>query len=320
MLHSARILRSPNMVKLGKATFASGALLAALPINVHTVTIDGKTPDYVRKVRQNEKAIRAAIAEAIEDDTYDGYGSYAPVFVRLAWHLSGTYCKSSDTGGSDGATMRFCPESGHGANAGLKVARDRLESVKAAYPFISYADLYTLAGVVAIEEMGGPSIFWRPGRSDQKQHEHYKVPNGRLPDAALGETHVRDIFGRMGFNDREMAALIGAHAVGKCHVDRSGYDGPWTRAPTTFSNMFYTTLMDKEEDWSLTHKNPDGSMQYENKAKDLMMLPADMCFLSDPTFAGYVKQYAADEQLFFKDFSQAFGKLLELGVKFPSDQ
>ena len=34
------------------------------------------------------------------------------------------------TGGSNGATMRFAPEGDHGANAGLKHARDFLEPVK----------------------------------------------------------------------------------------------------------------------------------------------------------------------------------------------
>jgi len=34
------------------------------------------------------------------------------------------------TGGSNGATMRFAPEGDHGANSGLKHARDFLEPVK----------------------------------------------------------------------------------------------------------------------------------------------------------------------------------------------
>lgn len=48
---------------------------------------------------------------------------------------------------------RFAPEANHGANAGLAVARELLEPIKKRFPFISYADLYTLAGVVAIEEV-----------------------------------------------------------------------------------------------------------------------------------------------------------------------
>ena len=33
-------------------------------------------------------------------------GSYGPLLVRLAWHTSGTFDKSTNTGGSNGATMR----------------------------------------------------------------------------------------------------------------------------------------------------------------------------------------------------------------------
>ena len=33
-------------------------------------------------------------------------GSYGPILVRLAWHASGSYDKASNTGGSNGATMR----------------------------------------------------------------------------------------------------------------------------------------------------------------------------------------------------------------------
>jgi cytochrome c peroxidase len=65
----------------------------------------------------------------VEKDEYDD-GSYGPVLVRLAWHASGTYDVATGTGGSNGATMRFAPEGDHGANAGLKHARDFLEPVK----------------------------------------------------------------------------------------------------------------------------------------------------------------------------------------------
>ena len=50
---------------------------------------------------------------------------------------------------------RFPPESDIGANKGLDVARKLLEPIKAQNPWISYSDLWTLAGAVAIEEMGG---------------------------------------------------------------------------------------------------------------------------------------------------------------------
>jgi hypothetical protein len=47
----------------------------------------------------------------------------------------------------------------------------------------------------------GPSIPWRPGRVDKASGNDCPV-DGRLPDAAQGAGHVRDVFGRMGFDDR----------------------------------------------------------------------------------------------------------------------
>ncbi|KAJ1939412.1 heme peroxidase, partial [Linderina pennispora] len=144
------------------------------------------------------------IADLLEDEDYDD-GSYGPVFVRLAWHASGTYSKKDRTGGSTGGTIRFHPEANYGANAGLHFARERLEPLKKKYPHISYADLYTLAGVVAVQELGGPVVPWRPGRPDAVTATAVAAtPDGRLPDAAQGADHVRDIFYRMGFNDQEI--------------------------------------------------------------------------------------------------------------------
>lgn len=161
-------------------------------ILVSSLSQTSTKPDYA--------AVRAAIAARLDADDYDD-GSYGPVLVRLAWHCSGTFDKATGGGGSNGATMRFDPEAGHGANAGLGVARAFLEPIKKKFPWISYADLYTLSGAVAIEEMGGPVIPWAPGRSDAADGAACP-PDGRLPDAAQGASHLRDIFYRMGFDDR----------------------------------------------------------------------------------------------------------------------
>lgn len=239
--------------------------------------------------------------------------SIKQVLVRLAWHSSGTYDKETGTGGSNGATMRFAPEAEHGANAGLKVARDFLEPVKAKFPWISYGDLWTLAGTCAIQEAGGPAIPWRPGRQDQDVSAC--TPDGRLPDAAKDQRHVRDIFYRMGFNDQEIVALLGAHALGRAHPDRSGFDGPWDFSPTVFTNEFYKLLL--SEKW--VHRKWSGPDQFtDNSSKSLMMLPTDMSLIKDKEFKKYVELYAKDNDTFFKDFSDAFVKLLELGVPFTN--
>ncbi|KAF1960360.1 heme peroxidase [Byssothecium circinans] len=257
------------------------------------------------------------VAKRLEEkDDYDD-GSYGPVLLRLAWHASGTYDAATGTGGSNGATMRFAPEGDHGANAGLKAARDFLDPIKAANPWISYSDLWILAGVCAIQEMQGPKIPFRPGRQDRDVA--FCTPDGRLPDAAQGASHIRAIFGRMGFGDREMVALSGAHALGRCHTDRSGFEGPWTFSPTTLTNDYFKLLL--EEKWA--YKKWNGPKQFEDvKTKSLMMLPTDMEIVRDKSFRQYAETYARDNEAFFRDFADAVVRLFELGVPFstPEDQ
>lgn len=55
--------------------------------------------------------------------------------------------------------MRFAPESLHGANAGLDVARAKLEQIKEKHPKLSYSDLWSIAGVCAVQEMGGEYLL-----------------------------------------------------------------------------------------------------------------------------------------------------------------
>eukprot|EP00004_Rigifila_ramosa_P010746 TRINITY_DN2274_c0_g1_i2.p2 TRINITY_DN2274_c0_g1~~TRINITY_DN2274_c0_g1_i2.p2 ORF type:complete len:313 (-),score=84.79 TRINITY_DN2274_c0_g1_i2:74-985(-) len=254
-----------------------------------------KEPDFA--------AIRKDIGKVVDDKLA------GPLFVRLSWHASGTYSKEDKTGGSNGANMRFAPESQHGANAGLGIARDLLEPIKKKHPEISYADLWNLAAVEAISSMGGPEIPFRWGRVDYADASK-STPDGRLPDATKGADHIRAIFYRMGFNDREITALIGAHTLGECHKDRSGFVGPWTRDPYGFGNQFFVELLNNK--WRI--KKGSNPSQYEDEATgELMMLPSDMAFLSDPSFRQWVELYAKDEATFSRDFAAAFQKLQELG-------
>jgi len=85
---------------------------------------------------------------------------------------------------------------------------------------VSYADIWTLAGAVAIEIAGGPVIDHKLGRSDAKDGSSCPVV-GRLPDASQGAQHLRDTFYRMGFDDEAIVALSGAHTLGRCHTVRA---------------------------------------------------------------------------------------------------
>ena len=121
----------------------------------------------------------------------------------------------------------------------------------------------------------------------------------------------------MGFNDQEMVALSGAHALGRCHADRSGFDGPWTFSPTVLTNDYYRLLMEEKWGW----RRWGGPKQYEDKStKSLMMLPTDVALIQDKEFKKYVEKYAKDNQAFFDDFSNVVCKLFELGVPFKQQE
>merc|ERR1719476_709867 len=222
--------------------------------------------------------------------------------------------------------MRFQPELGWGANAGLDVAQALLEPVKQKHLAVSYSDLWIFAACVAIEEMGGNKVPFASGRVDKlsgSECPSWDGPthkDGRLPGADCGSpdktaAHLRDIFYRMGFDDKEIVALSGAHGLGACHTERSGFWGPWTRAPTTISNEYYRELL--ENSWTIktTHKGAPwtGPLQFEDPTGDLMMLPSDMVLIQDKAFRKWVVHYAKNEDAFMKDFGDAVGKLFGLG-------
>jgi catalase (peroxidase I) len=254
-----------------------------------------------------DKALRAEVHAAIVNRKLN----VCPFAIRLAWHSSGTFDKDDKTaaaGGSNGATMRFEPEISDDANAGLALMQDIIRPVKSAYPDLSYADLFTVTGAVAAELTGCPVVPFNYGRTDDVDGTNCPA-NGRLPDASQGAEHLREVFGRMGFNDQEIVILSGAHTLGSCHKLRSGFDGPWTRNPLKFDNEYFTNLLTLE--WNL--RDWDGPQQFQDPTGELMMLPTDMALIQDAAFLPWVQKYAADEDAFKQDFAAAFGKLIALG-------
>lgn len=117
-------LRSSALVYIAGAAVAGGA-----GFYLYNSSSSASVKTFVPTPADYQKVYNEIAGRLEEKDDYDD-GSYGPVLVRLAWHASGTYDKETGTGGSNGATMRFAPESDHGANAGLKHARDFLEPVK----------------------------------------------------------------------------------------------------------------------------------------------------------------------------------------------
>ena len=149
--------------------------------------------------------------------------------------------------------------------------------------------------------------------------------------------HIRgEVFGRMGFNDREVVALLcGGHVYGRCHPKDSGYAGPWVEEPTKWSNEYAADMVGDE--WRLVDNSDTwldaqgagelrpapGKRQYVNKRPDAvtddsnqMMLVSDMVLAWDPAFRAHLERYAEDEAALRADFGAAFKKLTELGCGF----
>lgn len=108
------------------------------------------------------------------DGPQDGdIASYAALFVRLAWHCAGTFQLASGpgslaTGGCEGGVQRFWPENEWHDNANLDKARALLAPIKNQFKDqLSWGDLITFAGTVAIKASGGPAEKFCFGRVDQ---------------------------------------------------------------------------------------------------------------------------------------------------------
>ncbi len=251
-----------------------------------------------------------------------------PIFVRLAWHDSGSYDDNVKQGGAT-ASIRFKPELGYGANNGLKDALDLLEPVKAACPDVSYADIIQLASAEGIGMAASAAgrqleIPLRFGRVDATGPEDC-TPDGRLPAAAAPfpdkapkpADHLRNVFHRMGLTDQDIVALSGAHTLGRARPSRSGFgseegtkytrNGPgkpggtsWTPEWLKFDNTYFAEIKEKRD-------------------AELLVLETDAALFEDPGFAPFAEKYAASNEAFFQDYVVSHLKLSELGCTWDGE-
>jgi catalase-peroxidase len=219
----------------------------------------GEGFDYAKEF--NSLDLHAVIEDlyALMTDSQDwwpaDFGHYGGLFIRMAWHLSGSYRIGDGRGGAGADQQRFAPLNSWPDNASLDKARRLLWPIKQKYGRkISWPDLMILAGNVAFESMGfetfgfgggrveawepDESIYWGPeGKwlADERYtgdrelqnplaavqmgliYVNPEGPNGN-PDPLAAARDIRETFRRMAMNDEETVALIaGGHTFGKAH-------------------------------------------------------------------------------------------------------
>src|SRR6516225_499811 len=219
----------------------------------------GEAFDYAKEfeslnVNAVIKDLRALMTDS-QDWWPADFGHYGGLFIRMAWHLAGTYRIGDGRGGAGAGQQRFAPVNSWPDNASLDKARRLLWPIKQKYgQKISWADLMILAGNVALESMGfktfgfgggrgdvwepDESIYWGPegkwladerytGDRDLQNplaavqmgliYVNPEGPNGN-PDPLAAARDIRETFRRMAMNDEETVALIaGGHTFGKTH-------------------------------------------------------------------------------------------------------
>jgi cytochrome c peroxidase len=174
----------------------------------------------------------------------------ATASLRLSFHVGGTHDVASGLGGSQ------CPfNASSPANAGLGSITSDLGAMRVRYPGVSNGDVLTLAGVLAVRALQGPPIPWRAGRLDLPCVAALPA-DVALPDAtsdgfaggaptqdraapsvaSFAPAAVRAKFSRMGLNDVDTVALMGAHTVGHARTNASGFFGAWSSTPFRFTN------------------------------------------------------------------------------------
>ncbi len=181
--------------------------------------------DYAEAFKKLDFAALKEDLAALMTDSQDwwpaDYGHYGGLFIRMAWHAAGTYRTADGRGGANTGNQRFAPLNSWPDNGNLDKARRLLWPIKQKYGnAISWADLFILAGNVAMETMGfktfgfggGRADIWAPEEDIYWGAEKQWLATSDKPDSRYS-------------GDRQLENPLAAVQMGLIYVNPEGPDG-----------------------------------------------------------------------------------------------
>ncbi|MBV2129170.1 catalase/peroxidase HPI [Arsukibacterium indicum] len=185
----------------------------------------GEDFDYAAEFKKLDLAAVKQDLTALMTDSQDwwpaDYGHYGPFMIRMAWHAAGTYRTADGRGGASTGNQRFAPLNSWPDNGNLDKARRLLWPVKQKYGNkLSWADLFILAGNVALESMGFKTFGFGGGRVDIWEPEEDIYWGAEKEWLATSDKPDSRYSG-----DRELANPLAAVQMGLIYVNPEGPDG-----------------------------------------------------------------------------------------------
>jgi catalase-peroxidase len=196
-------------------------------LHQHQPVSNPMDPDfnYAEAFRKLDYAALKKDLAALMTDSQDwwpaDWGHYGGLFIRMAWHAAGTYRTADGRGGAGTGNQRFAPLNSWPDNGNLDKARRLLWPIKQKYGnAISWADLYVLAGNVAMETMGFKTFGFGGGREDIWAPEEDVYWGAEKEWLATSDKPNSRYSG-----NRELANPLAAVQMGLIYVNPEGPDG-----------------------------------------------------------------------------------------------
>jgi len=212
----------------------------------------GEQFDYAEEFKKLDyRALKADLVKLMTDsqDWWPAdYGHYGPQMVRMAWHAAGTYRTLDGRGGGGRGQQRFAPLNSWPDNVNIDKTRRLLWPIKQKYgQKISWADLFILAGNVALESMGFRTFGFAGGRADVWEPD--LDINWGAEKTWLGADQRFSGGGDRNKGEGELDHNLAATHMGLIYVNPEGPNasGDYLAAAKDIRTTFYRMAMNDEE-------------------------------------------------------------------------